>query len=198
MRYPEGHKEEVRKRLVQAASSALRRDGIDGVSIPALMKKVGLTHGGFYAHFKNRDALVAAAVDAAADETAAKVLDAPVSAVLQAYLSAAHVARPGEGCVVAALGTEGRRAKGPVKRSFARAARGLVRAIDRSLRPTVPRVSLDETTTDELSDAALEHTARMVGAVVLARLVDDDGLRDRLLRVASAPAGADTPNAQAH
>ena len=46
MRYPEGHKEAMRARIVEAASRALRRDGLDAVSIPALMKSVGLTHGG--------------------------------------------------------------------------------------------------------------------------------------------------------
>ena len=64
MRYPEGHKEPVRARIVQAAAFALRAKGLDGVSIPALMKNVGLTHGTFYAHFENRDALVAKAVRA--------------------------------------------------------------------------------------------------------------------------------------
>jgi len=74
MRYPQGHKEEVRAGIVEAASRALRRDGLAGVSVPALMKEAGLTHGGFYGHFKNRDELVAEAVLAAAEATATRVL----------------------------------------------------------------------------------------------------------------------------
>src|SRR5262245_188353 len=58
MRYPEGHKEAVRASIVESAARVLRRDGLDGVSIPALMKEAGLTHGGFYGYFKNRDELV--------------------------------------------------------------------------------------------------------------------------------------------
>ncbi len=199
MRYPPGHKEEVRDRLVTAASHALRRDGLEGVSIPALMKKAGLTHGGFYAHFDNKDALVAAAVDAAADDTAARVLQAPLSGLLDVYLSAGHAARPGDGCVVAALGAEGRRQRGKIKASFARAARGLVQLVHRRLPHAVAERAggaagaavaggaAGENDTawlkEPVSDAALDVTARMVGAVVLARLMDDDALAERLLSV---------------
>ena len=51
MRYPDGHKENVSARIVEAASRALRQEGIDAVSIPRLMKLAGLTHGGFFSHF---------------------------------------------------------------------------------------------------------------------------------------------------
>lgn len=73
MRYPEGHKEAIRERIVAAAATALREQGLSGVSIPALTKSVGLTHGGFYAHFESRGELVAAAVEAAATQTAREV-----------------------------------------------------------------------------------------------------------------------------
>ena len=74
MRYPDGHKEQVRAQIVRTAARALRELGLEGISIPALMKKAGLTHGGFYVHFKDRDDLVAAAVEHAAAETGARVL----------------------------------------------------------------------------------------------------------------------------
>ena len=67
MRYPEGHKEAVRERIVRIASKMLRKEGPTGISIPGVMKKAGLTHGAFYVHFKKRDELVAAAVNFAAD-----------------------------------------------------------------------------------------------------------------------------------
>jgi len=191
MRYPPEHKEEVRRRLVTAASHALRRDGLDGLSIPALMKKAGLTHGGFYAHFDSKDALVAAAVDAAADDTAARVFGAApdVAALADAYASFAHVDRAGDGCVVAALGGEGRRQPAVVRRSFARAARGLIDLVQQKLTPSstsnAPKPNAPQRAP---SDEALETTARLVGAVVLARLVDDDDLRDRLLAAARAAA----------
>lgn len=178
MRYPEGHKESVREKIVGAAARALRKKGIDGISIPQLMKKAGLTHGGFYGHFESRDALVAAAIDRAADETAERVFgpEADLSAALSAYLSPEHVRRPEEGCVVAALGSEARGQASLVRRSFARGARGLLRLVEAKLHPGAPSA--------RPSDDALRLTATMVGAVVLARLVDDPELEERLLRTA--------------
>lgn len=69
MRCPDGHKEAVREQIVRVTAEALRRHGLSGVSIPALMKSAGLTHGGFYAHFATRDELVAEAIRAAASDT---------------------------------------------------------------------------------------------------------------------------------
>lgn len=181
MRYPDGHKEAVRASIVANAARALRRDGLGGVSIPALMKKAGLTHGGFYVHFKNRDELVAAAVLAAAEETGASVLSSEagdLDAALRTYLSKEHVAHPEHGCVIAALGGEGRHQPAPVRRAFALAARGFIRLVSDQLRRA------NRGGRDEQNDEALALASRMVGAVVLARLVDDDRLADRILAAA--------------
>ena len=62
MRYDETHKQETRKRVVKAAAAAVRARGPDGVSVSEIMGEVGLTHGGFYAHFPSKDALLAEAV----------------------------------------------------------------------------------------------------------------------------------------
>jgi len=176
MRYPPGHKGEVRSRIVEAASRALRARGFAGVSIPELMKEVGLTHGGFYSHFRSRDALVAEAVTAAGDETGQRVFqDAPggLPGALRAYLSVEHAADPTGGCVVAALGTDAPHQRAPVRKAFARVARGLIQHVQRRLHPG------DEAPSDE----ALRLAARMVGAVVLARLIQDEHLAKRLLWV---------------
>jgi TetR/AcrR family transcriptional repressor of nem operon len=179
MRYEDGHKEAVRARIVEAASHALRRDGLAGISIPALMKTVGLTHGGFYVHFRSRDELVAAAVLSAAEETASRALSddlGGIDAVLRAYLSKEHVDRPSDGCVLAALGGEGRRQRAPVRRAFAKAARGLLEHLQRKLHPGPPD--------GHLADDTLAIAARMVGAVVLARLVDDPRIGGQILTAA--------------
>jgi TetR/AcrR family transcriptional repressor of nem operon len=178
MRYPEGHKEAMRERIVGAAAKALRRHGVEGVSIPALMKKAGLTHGGFYGYFRGRDELVAAAVMAAAQETEAGVFSEGRSLddVLDLDLSRGHLERPAAGCVIAALGAEAPRQPAPVRRAFAEAARGLLRLVERRLHPESPP--------GELSDEALAQTSAMVGAVLLGRLVNDDALADRLLAAA--------------
>ena len=175
MRYPEGHKDEVRARIVEAASHALRKDGLDAVSIPKLMKTVGLTHGGFYAHFRDRDELVAEAILHAARNGAF----APGSTAEQGtakYLSKGHVDHPELGCVVAGLGMEGSRQRGPVRQAFAEAARGLLRRIEKGLHP--------KSGNGNLSHDALRQASQMVGAVILARLVDDDALARRILDAA--------------
>jgi len=178
MRYPEGHKEAVRQRIVDAAAASLRGRGLDGVSIPDLMKSAGLTHGGFYAHFADRDELVAAAVEAAGAATAAGAFGDSLTLedALSRYLSRGHVEHPEEGCVVAALGADGSRQGPRVRRAFAEVARGLLRLVERKLhRARRTRV---------LTDEALRLASTMVGAVVLARLVDDPKLADRILRAA--------------
>ena len=183
MRYPENHNQTVRAKIVAAASHALRREGLEGVSIPSLMKKVGLTHGGFYVHFRNRDELVAEAVRFAAAATAAQVLDgdhATVETMLQTYLSSEHAAHPGEGCVLAALGAEATRQHGIVRRSFREIAQGVVGYVQKRLHPGATRA--------RVSDDALVLASRMIGAVVLARLVEDPALSERILAAArSAP-----------
>jgi TetR/AcrR family transcriptional regulator, transcriptional repressor for nem operon len=164
---------------VKNAARALRRDGLAGMSIPALMKKAGLTHGGFYAHFKCRDELVAAAVLAAADETGTSVLAkeaGDLRATVDAYLSKEHAEHPERGCVLAALGSEGRRQKAPVRGAFAHAARGFLRLIEHKVHEGSPP--------GEVSDEAMRIASQLIGSIVLARLVDDQGLADRILSAA--------------
>ncbi len=178
MRYPEGHKEETRARIVEAASRALRREGLAGVSVPALMKRAGLTHGGFYGHFRDRDALVCEAVAFAAGETAEALFErAPdLASAVEVYLSQAHLDHPERGCVLAALGSEARQQPAPVRAAFAKAARGFIEGVAR-------RLGGKPSPTDE----ALALASRLVGALVLARLVDDPHLAGRLLEAARRP-----------
>jgi TetR/AcrR family transcriptional repressor of nem operon len=179
MRYPESHKETVRARIIEAASRALRAEGLDGVSIPKLMKLVGLSHGGFYVHFRDRDELVAEALMAAGQERAEQMVAEgakPREERFRNYLSTRHVDHPEAGCVLATLGTEAPRQPPAVRRAFARIGRGFLRRIETVLHP--------KSEPDALSDEALETAARIVGAVVLARLVQDDGLAERILEAA--------------
>jgi TetR/AcrR family transcriptional repressor of nem operon len=182
VRYPEGHKAAVRAVIVQHAAQLLRRDGLSGVSIPALMKAAGLTHGGFYAHFASREEVVAAAVHAAAAETnggAMSADDGALDVMLARYLSKGHVDHRSGGCVLAALGSEGARQPEPVRGAFAHAARGFLRRVEDRRAPGGPAGAL--------SDEGLRLAAQMLGAVVLARLVDDDALAERILGAARAP-----------
>jgi TetR/AcrR family transcriptional repressor of nem operon len=96
--------------------------------------------------------------------------------MLDAYLSPGHVAHPEFGCVLAALGAEGTHSTGPVRKAFAEVARGFLRLVDRQARP--------KGRDGGISDAALETASRMIGAMVLARLVDDEKLSGRILSAA--------------
>jgi len=171
----------VRARIVEKAARALRRDGLAALSIPALMKQAGLTHGGFYGYFQSREQLVAEAVHWGAQQMAARVFAAKqpgdILAAADAYLSLAHAKHPEIGCVIAALGTEGRQQPTAVRRAFSSAARELLGLVDGQLRsPNDP--------SSEPSDDALRIAAQLVGAVVLARLLDEPALSKRVLEAA--------------
>ena len=175
MRYPEGHKEVVRERIIRITARALRKGGPAGVSIPGLMKKAGLTHGAFYVHFKKRDELVAAAVNFAADATAEGLFRASpdLQSALDRYLTLAHVAHPEAGCVVAALGADAPREKAIVRKAFHRAAAGLLALVEEK-----------RSASKRPSDESIRIACQMIGAVTLARMVDDAALAQRILRAA--------------
>ncbi|HSY24272.1 MAG TPA: TetR family transcriptional regulator [Polyangiaceae bacterium] len=175
MRYPEGHNEEVRARIVDAASRAMRREGLDAVSIPKIMKAAGLTHGAFYGHFKDRDDLVAAAILHAASESAFSE-EATAEGAFAKYLSTDHLHHPEFGCVIAALAFDGARQQGRVRRTFAEVARRFLRRVNAKIHPKIK--------SDRVSDDALARASQVVGAVVLARLVEDEELAERILAVA--------------
>jgi TetR/AcrR family transcriptional regulator, transcriptional repressor for nem operon len=192
MRYAEGHKEAVHERIVRAAATALRRHGISGIGIPALMKEAGLTHGGFYSHFENRDALVAEAIRSAAADTATGALseDKSLAEALRLYLSTGHAEHPELGCVVATLAAESPHQTAPVRRAVADAARELVRLVDRKLHPKRRRNASP-------SEDGLRLAATMIGAITLARAVDDPALAARILEAARGSVNSSGPEAGA-
>src|SRR3546814_10842633 len=105
-------KQLTHERILQTAARAIRRGGYGGAGVADIMKEAGLTHGGFYAHFPSRDAMLAAAVERAGHESAARLSrhDAeqarlgmhPLRTLVESYLSDAHLAAPERGCPVAA------------------------------------------------------------------------------------------------
>src|SRR6476620_6541503 len=125
---PASKKEETRERILRAAARAIRKHGYEGVGVAEVMKDAGLTHGGFYAHFESRDALLAAAADQAAAETIEHLTRAigaakpgqELMALVDTYLSDGHVAAPEQGCVVAAAGSDIPRQRADVHRAASR------------------------------------------------------------------------------
>ena len=191
MRYTPKHRVEARGRIILAAAGAIRAQGLTEPSVSDIMARAGLTHGAFYHHFTDRDALVAEAVAAAAAQTSERVFadDADRASMVGTYCSLSHADASGEGCVLAALGTEAAHSDSKsVRAVFATSARGFLRHVARILRSagrgrdTSNPDSLH--TVDEIDDEALSLASRMVGAVILARLVDDRRLAGRILEVA--------------
>jgi TetR/AcrR family transcriptional repressor of nem operon len=172
-------KERTRRLIVEEAAQAFRANGVSGTSIPALMEKVNLTHGTFYAHFASKDALVAEAYTRGLRETVDNLLhlaDEPASggldAVIGYYLSAEHRDDPAGGCLLPALAGEVRRESPPVRHAF---TNGLNDYFER-LGQLMPR---HDGNADD--DQALVLAAGMAGAVLLARAVDDPELSERIL-----------------
>jgi TetR/AcrR family transcriptional repressor of nem operon len=158
---------ETRREIVAAASRLFRKNGIAATSIADVMGELGMTVGGFYRHFADKDQLVAEAIEQAS-EASTKTITSE-AALVRAYLSKEHCDHPERGCPVAALCSEiGHEGKGP-RRAFTDAVRAMVAALE-------PR---DKKT-------RLADLATAVGAVVIARAVDDAKLRDEILAAARA------------
>lgn len=178
-----GRKEVTHERIVETAARAIRRSGYDGTSVADIMKEAGLTHGGFYAHFDSREAMLAVAADRAGAEAVAMMERIAAStppehaldAVLRAYLSKEHVEGVETGCAIAALGSEMPRQTPEVRRS---ATRRIKEMID-----LVARQSPDWGQ-PKAHEQALVTVATMVGALILARAVDDPKLSDELREAA--------------
>src|SRR5215470_1185195 len=124
MRYSLEHKAENHEKILSVAARSFREQGGDSSGIGAVMKKVGLTKGGFYRHFESKDDLFVEAVARAFDEMGQGMIEVAKSApegqalraVIEHYLSERHANSPGTGCVVAALGPEFARKPESVRR----------------------------------------------------------------------------------
>lgn len=176
-------KEETHERIVSVAARAIRRSGYDGTGVADIMKEAGLTHGGFYSHFASREAMLAEAAGRACAESATAVAEVvagvppenALEAMVRAYLSKEHVAQIEAGCPLAALGSETSRQAPEVRRVTTRHIKEMVDLAARQ-------------SPDWGQPAAHEHAlvtvATMVGALLLARAVDDPALSDSLREAA--------------
>ena len=176
-------KELTHGRIVDAAARATRRSGYDGTGVADIMNEVGLTHGGFYAHFASRDAMLAEAADRAGAESVASLTRIAAGAppqqafrsMVRAYLSKEHVDGIETGCPVAALGSEMARQSPTVRRAATRRIKEMIDVVARYSADHGERSAYEQ---------ALSTVATMVGTLVLARAVDDPKL-SKALRDAS-------------
>jgi TetR/AcrR family transcriptional repressor of nem operon len=170
-RTPNSRKEETHERIVDAAARAIRRHGYAGVGVADVMKEAGLTHGGFYAHFDSRDALLVEALERAGRESFEAVTRAVerragkgISAfrsLVETYLADDHLASVETGCPVAALGCDMPRQSQPVREASALRVRRLIATVRATL-PKAPRA------------AASVVAGTLVGSLQLARALGDN------------------------
>ncbi|MFN4117930.1 TetR/AcrR family transcriptional regulator [Acidovorax sp.] len=178
---------ENRERILDVAAQLFREKGFDGIGVADLMKSAGLTHGGFYGHFASKDDLMAQATERALQRLRAawaamaqEAEDAgrdPLATLEAAYLSPRHRDAPGHGCLLAALGSDAARQGPAVRQAVTEGVRAQVEGLA-ALVPGRPKAARRQ--------RALADYASLVGAMVLARAVDDPALSDEILQATAA------------
>src|SRR5438876_9385003 len=174
-----------REKILEVAGTLFRERGYDGIGVADIMKRAGLTHGGFYGHFASKDDLAA--------EITARVLgregwlerltgsaSPSMTDVVRKYLTPRHRDDAGHGCLFAALGSDVARQPRSVRHAF---TEGLRRRVE-VLRQLVPGRSAAAQ-----RQKALATMAGLVGALVLSRAVDDPKLSDEILEATAASLG---------
>jgi TetR/AcrR family transcriptional repressor of nem operon len=183
MRYSAEHKSETHQKIVQDASRRVRAEGITGTAVSAVMRDAGLTHGGFYKHFKSKDELLLESLGEAFREMSDRLADAgkkspPGTAwkkIVKAYLSPEHCDDAECGCPLAALAPELARADKTMKAPI---LGELVKYKSRML-PLMPgRRTADK----ERAFFAIFST--MIGAIAIARILPDQAARAKVLATA--------------
>lgn len=172
---PTSRKEITHTRIVETAARAIRRSGYDGTGVADIMKEAGLTHGGFYAHFASRDAMLAEAADHAGAETIALAervfAEVPgeqaLQALMNAYLSSEHLANIESGCSLAALGSEMPRQAPEVRKASTCRIKEMIGLIKSKL-----------TDQSNAYEKSLVTLSTMVGTILLARAVEDPELSE--------------------
>jgi TetR/AcrR family transcriptional repressor of nem operon len=196
-RTPNSRKEETHDRIVDAAARAIRRQGYAGVGVADVMKEAGLTHGGFYAHFDSRDALIVEALERAGRDSfealtraAARRAGKGVGAfrsLVETYLADGHLGSLETGCPVAALGCDMPRQSQAVREASSIRVQRLIAAVRATL-PDAPRA------------AASVVAGTLVGSLQLARALGDNAEGRAVLSAARKALiqQYDTPAAAAH
>jgi TetR/AcrR family transcriptional repressor of nem operon len=180
MRYDTEHKQRTHERVVKAAAKAIRAKGPDRLGVAEVMADVGLTHGGFYAHFRSKDQLIAAAIEqmfAEAQEifeakTKGLAPRAALAAYVDFYLSPEHRDATRHGCPVTALASDMPRVQAKLRAQFAVGRERLHLAVADLIRQTGSK------------DAAAEADsvyAELIGALSLARMEPDEKRSDAIL-----------------
>jgi TetR/AcrR family transcriptional repressor of nem operon len=180
MRYSREHKLETHARIVRKAAVRLREKGAHGVGVADLMKDAGLTHGGFYAHFDSREALVieafAYAMDRGREHWRKLAEQVPpnkrLAMIVDSYLAPTHRDDPGHGCAVPTLGAEIARESPKTRKAFAAKLEQMIDMIAEQIQD-VPRKAARK--------QAMAAVATMMGTVVMARVAGNSDFSDEIL-----------------
>ncbi len=196
MRYSKEHKAETHARIVKTAAMRFREKGARGVGVADLMKEAGLTHGGFYAHFDSREALLIEALASSMERglarwrkrTADAAPEDRLAAIVTGYLSTAHRDDPGHGCSIPALGADAVREGPKVRKALASTLDDLIVMIAEQI-PGEDRKAARK--------QAVATLATMVGAILMSRVAGTGEFSNEILDVArehilqNAPAQSD-------
>lgn len=177
MRYSYDHKEKTHKRIVETASRAFREKGFDGVGIASLMSTLSLTHGGFYAHFEDKESLVGEASLYALEESLVYIKglleQGGLTLLIEFYLGELHRNTPAMACPLTSISAELSRHPIDTRTEYTKKLRELFTTIVNYM----PGDSEDQ---KERKSHILMST--MAGSVILARSVSDRSLGDQILR----------------
>jgi TetR/AcrR family transcriptional repressor of nem operon len=192
MRYSREHKLETHARIVKKASVRLREKGAHGIGVADLMKDAGLTHGGFYAHFDSREALVIEAFAYAMDRgrerwrklAEATPPDKRLATLVASYLTPLHRDDPGNGCAVPTLGAEIARESPKTRRAFAAKLEQMIELIGDQI-PDVARKTARK--------QAIATLATMMGTIVMSRIAGTGEFSDEILEAGREAALARAP-----
>lgn len=177
MRYSKEHKAETHARIVQKASERFRAEGIDAVGVGSLMQSLGLTVGGFYAHFASKDDLIVQACRSGFSATTARFkayIEAKppgqqFAALVDAYLSPQHRDAPGTGCFAAATGAEIAHHPDETRVALAEQVDAWIGVIALAMQ------------NDKLDGEVRGIAGTLVGSLILARAVPDQTMSDAFL-----------------
>lgn len=165
---------QTREAIVAAAADLIRRTGIAEASLADMMAAAGLTHGGFYRHFRNKEHLISEALSAAGEKAIAtigqKMAKGGLKATVDGYLSTSHRDSPTPICPFAALGSE-----------MARSRKVTKAAATKVLEKLFVTLAGDAPDREEARGDAIVALSMMIGAMTLARIVADSDLSSEIL-----------------
>jgi TetR/AcrR family transcriptional repressor of nem operon len=193
MRVSREKAEENRERILKAAARLFRERGIDASGVDDVTRAVGLTHGGFYRHFDSKEALTAEAVERALSASAKRwrkhaegvAAEEALGTLVARYLSREHRDSPGRGCPLSALGSEVTHQPKSVRRSF---TKGLMEMLN-----VLEDLSPDRDAAKR-RDRAMLALVNLVGAIIMARAVEDSEFSNLILTTVRNQLVADLPS----